>query len=62
MIESGQRFNEHISSFIAEFVTAGREEIYGLVQIEVIMPENQKKGKLDILNNNKKLTHGNDPE
>ncbi|KAF1764284.1 hypothetical protein GCK72_004231 [Caenorhabditis remanei] len=37
VIQTCQRFDEHVTAFIREFVTAGGEKVEGFVQIEIQM-------------------------
>lgn len=37
MIQSRQRFNEYVSTFIAEFVTASDEKVQSFIQVKVEM-------------------------
>ena len=54
VIESGQRFDEQIAALIAEFITASREDVKSLVQIEIVMAEKHEKSF-------RKKTNGNAP-
>lgn len=46
MVQSGQRFNEKVSTFVLEFVATGDEQIQGLVEIEIQMPIEMSLDKL----------------
>lgn len=45
IVESGQRFQEEVSTFVRELIPSSDEEEQTFIQVEVKVPEGQTKGK-----------------
>lgn len=50
MIQSSQRFDEYIGSFIAKLITSGNEKVQSFVKIKIKMSAEEQKCKFNVIN------------
>lgn len=42
MVQSGQRFDEYIGSFITKFVTTSNKKVQSFVEVEIVVAKKKK--------------------